>query len=87
MDIKRKLKETENRNNGQVKPQDRTDYQWSEADIKLCNKSQKFLPTPERRNLDNKITEFLEFSRKLRLAVYFDRQGRSNEVSYEEEGS
>ena len=58
MDIKTKLKETENRNNGQVKPQVRTDYQWSEADINLCNKSQKFVPTPERRNLDEKITEF-----------------------------
>ena len=58
MDIKTKLKETENRNNGQVKPQDRTDYQWSEADINLCNKSQKFVPMPERCNLDEKITEF-----------------------------
>ena len=44
-----------------------------------------FVPTLERRNLDNKITEFVEFSRKRRLAVYFDRRGRSNEVSYEGE--
>ena len=85
MDIKTKLKETKNRNNVQVKPQGRTDCQWSEADIYLCNKSQKLVPTPERRNLDEKITEFLEFSRKVRLAVYFDKRGKGKETSYEGE--
>ena len=75
MDIKTKLEETENRNNGQVKSRDRTDYQWSEADIYLHNESQKLVPTPDRRNLDEKITKFLEFSRKVRLSVYFDKQG------------
>ena len=68
-----------------IKPQDRTDYQWSEADTNLCDKSQKFVPTPERRNLDKKITECLEFSRKFRLAVYFDKRGKGKETSYEGE--
>ena len=85
MDIETKSKETKKRNNEQVKPQDRTDYECPETDIKLCNKSQKFVTMPERPNL-NKITEFLKFSCKLRLAVYFDRWGRSNKVSYEGEG-
>ena len=60
---------------------DRTDYQFSDSDISLCGKGQKFVPIPIRTDLIKKHEDFISFSRKMRLKIYFDN--RSGDYSSE----
>ena len=51
---------------------DRTGYQLTDSDISFCGKGQKFVPMRMRVDLIKKHEDFIKFSRKLRLQVYFD---------------
>ena len=62
---------------------DRTDYQFSDSDIDLCGKGQKFVPQPMRIDLIKKHEDFISFSRKMRLKIYFDSRNRD----YSSEGN
>ena len=53
---------------------DRTGYQLTDSDTSLCAKGQKFVPMPMRVDLIKKHEDFIKFSRKLRLQVYFDNR-------------
>ena len=55
---------------------DRTDYQFSDSNIDLCGKGQKFVPKPMRIDLIKKHEDFISFSRKMRLKIYFDNRNR-----------
>ena len=55
---------------------DRTDYQFSDSDIDLCGKGQKFVPKPIRIDLIRKHEDFISFSRKMRLKICFDNRNR-----------
>ena len=55
---------------------DRTDYQFSDSDIDLCGKGQKFVPQPMRIDSIKKHEDFIKFSRKMRLKIYFDNRNR-----------
>ena len=58
---------------------DKTNYEFTESDLSLCGKGQKFVPKPLRRDLTKKFDEFSAFSRKLHLAVYHQRKKRERE--------
>ena len=68
---------------------DRTDYQFSDSDIDLCGKGQKFVPKPMRIDLIKKQEDFISFSRKMRLKIYFDNRNRdySSESNMDSEAS
>ena len=62
---------------------------FSESDLLLFGKGQKFVPTPKRVDLVKKHEDFLEFNRKLRLKVYFHNRdvengGESDHISVRE---
>ena len=52
-------------------PLDNANYQWSETEKRVASSGLKFVPTVRRHNNAKKFTDFMEFSRKLRLAVFF----------------
>ena len=52
-------------------PLDNTQYEWSDVEKKVASLGLKFVPTVKRHNSAKKYTDFLEFSRKLRLALFF----------------
>ena len=54
-----------------INVKDTTGYGFSESDMLLFGKGQKFVSTPKCVDLVNKCEDFLEFKRKLRLKVYF----------------
>ena len=61
---------------GMINIKDRTDYQFSDSDIDLCGKGQKFVPQPMRIDLIKKHEDFISFSQKMRLKIYFDNRNR-----------
>ena len=71
---------------------DTTGYGFSESDMLLFGKGQKFVPTPKRVDLVKKKNEdFLEFSHKLRLKGYFHNRdsehgGGNDHISVREQG-
>ena len=74
-----------------INVKDTTGYDFSESDLLLFGKGQKFVPTPIRVDLVKKHEDFLEFSRKLRLKVYFHNRdvengGESDHISVRERG-
>ena len=72
-----------------VNIKDRTDYQFSDSDIDLCGKGQKFVPQPMRIDLIKKHEDFISFSRKMGLKIHFDNRNRdySNESNVYSEAS
>ena len=48
-----------------------TNYELSEVEKKVTSLGLKFVPTIRRSNTQSKYIDFLAFSRKLRLAVFF----------------
>ena len=74
-----------------INVKDTSGYDFSESDLLLFGKRQKFLPTPKRVDLVKKKHEdFLKFSRKLRLKVYFHNRdvengGESDHISVGEQ--
>ena len=52
-------------------PLNNTNYQLSEIEKKVTSLGLKFVRTVKRYNTPTKYTDFLEFCRKLRLALFF----------------
>ena len=52
-------------------PLNNTNYQLSEIEKKVTSLGLKFVPTVKCHNTPKKYTDFLEFCRKLRLALFF----------------
>ena len=50
---------------------DNTQYEWSDVEKKVASLGLKFVPTVKRHNSARKYTDFLEFCRKLKLALFF----------------
>ena len=55
---------------------DSTNWLFTESDLSLCAKGQKFIPKPLRIDLVKKYEDFTSFCRKLRLALYHSRRRR-----------
>ena len=55
----------------QRRPLDNTNVAWTQAQLNLLAKGQKFIPTPKKVDKVQKFKDFLSFARKLRLAVFF----------------
>ena len=55
---------------------DLTNWLFTESDLSLCAKGQKFIPKPLRIDLVKKYSDFTSFCRKLRLALYHSRRRR-----------
>ena len=55
---------------------ERTDYQFSDGDIDLYGKGKKFVPKPIKIDFIKKHEDFISFSRKMRLNIYFDNRNR-----------
>ena len=55
---------------------DSTNWLFTESDLSLCAKGQKFIPKPLRIDLVRKYEDFTLFCRKLRLALYHSRRRR-----------
>ena len=73
-----------------INVKDTTGYDFSESDFLLFGERQKFAPTPKRVDLVKIHEDFLEFSRKLRLKVYFHNRdvengGESDHISVREQ--
>ena len=87
-----KMEEVEGRTPQEmINIKDRTGYQFADSDISLCGKGQKFLSMAMRVDFIEKHEDFINFSRKLRLQVYFDNRTdkdsqRSNSSSEESGG-
>ena len=62
-------------------PLDNTSYNWQEQEKEVCSLGLKFVPTIRRHNLANKYKDFLQFGRRLRLAVLFHRLEKENVVN------
>ena len=60
---------------------DNTSYNWQEQEKEVCSSGLKFVPTIRRHNLANKYKDFLQFGRRLRLAVFFHRLEKENVVN------
>ena len=67
------------------KPLDRTGVNWTPAQLSLLPKGQKFVPSPYLVDRVAKYKDFMSFSRKLRLAVYFNRLREQNVESSQSE--
>ena len=68
----------------QRRPLDNTNVEWSQAQLNLLAKGQKFIPTPKKVDRVQKFKDFLSFARKLRLAIFFHRrsqEGGGGEIS------
>ena len=68
----------------QRRPFDKTNVAWTQAQLNLLAKGQKFIPTPKKVDRVQKFKDFLSFARKLRLAVFFHRrsqEGGGGEIS------
>ena len=52
-------------------PLDNTNHSWSVVEKKITSLGLKFVPTIRRFDSPKKLTDFMEFCRKLRLAVFF----------------
>ena len=57
------------------KPLDNTGRVWEQSYLGLLSKGQKFIPVPKRVDTVAKFEDFEQFSRKLRLKVYFATRG------------
>ena len=66
---------------------DHTNYQWSEVEKKVTSLGLKFVPTVRRSNTPRKYTDFLEFCRKLRLAIFFYHINKQTTVINEAENA
>ena len=55
---------------------DSTNWVFTESDLSLCAKGQKFIPKALRIDLVKKYDNFTSCCRKLRLALYHSRRGR-----------
>ena len=60
----------------QRRPFDNTNVEWTQAQLNLLVKGQKFVPTPKKVDRVQKFKYFLCFARKLRLAIFFHRRSR-----------
>ena len=68
----------------QRRPLDNTNVDWTQAQLNLLPKGQKFIPTPKKVDRVQKFKDFLSFARKLRLAIFFHRcslEGVVGEIS------
>ena len=63
------------------KPLDRTGVDWTQAQLNLLSKGQKFVPSPYKVDQVSKYKDFMSFAGKLRLAVYFNRLREQNRES------
>ena len=61
-------------------PLDNTDYNWQEQEKDGCSLGLKFVPTIRRHNLAKKFKDLLQFGRRLRLAVFFHRVEKEQEL-------
>ena len=62
-------------------PLDNTDYNWQEQEKDVCSLGLKFVPTIRRHNLAKKLKDLLQFGHRLRLAVFFHRLEKEQEVA------
>ena len=60
----------------QRQPLDNTNVEWTQAQLNLLAKGQKFIPTPKKVDRVQKFKDFLSFARKLRLAIFFYRRSQ-----------
>ena len=58
--------------------------EWTQAQLNLLAKGQKFIPTPKKVDRAQKFKDFLSFAQKLRLVIFFHRrsqEGGGGEIS------
>ena len=63
---------------------DNTNVEWTQTQLNLLAKGQKFIPSPKKVDRVQKFKDFLSFAWKLMLAIFFHRrsqEGDSGEVS------
>ena len=53
------------------RPLDNTNVEWTQVQLNLLAKGQKFIPTPKKVDRVQKFKDFLSFAQKLRLAIFF----------------
>ena len=59
-------------------PLDNTNHSWSVVEKKITSLGLKFVPTICRYDSPKKLIDFMEFRRKLRLAVFFHHLHKSS---------
>ena len=62
-------------------PLDNTNHSWSVAEKKITSLGLKFVPTIRRYDSPKKLTDFMEFCRNLRLAVFFHHLHKSGSTA------
>ena len=79
------LKQAENirKDPEDMKSLDNTPLEWTEEQLSVLSKGQKFVPAPKRVNLADKYDDFTEVARKLRLGMYFHRKRKKSPVNDE----